>query len=68
MSRLREVFDNQKFYTEAFKESYLNSDARRIVLAYKVNLVLKPMFTIRKHCKDGHQSEGAGQIRQDMTF
>jgi hypothetical protein len=40
MSRLREVFDNQKFYTEAFKESYLHSDPRRIVLAYKVNLVL----------------------------
>lgn len=40
MSRLREVFDNQKFYTEAFKESYMHTDARRIVLAYKVNLVL----------------------------
>lgn len=40
MSRLREVFDNQKFYTEAFRESYLHSDARRIVLAYKINLVL----------------------------
>jgi hypothetical protein len=40
MSRLREVFDNQKFYTEAFKPSYLDSNARKIVLAYKVNLVL----------------------------
>jgi len=40
MSRLREIFDNQKFYTEAFKDSYQHSDARRIVLAYKVNLVL----------------------------
>ena len=40
MSRLREVFDNQKFYWEAFKESYQHSDARKIVLAYKVNLVL----------------------------
>lgn len=40
MSRLREVFDNQKFYTEAFKESYLHANARKMVLAYKVNLVL----------------------------
>jgi hypothetical protein len=47
MSRLREVFDNQKFYTEAFKESYLHSDARRIVLAYKISLVLNsPMEEI----------------------
>jgi hypothetical protein len=40
MSRLTEVFDNQKFYVEAFRSSYLDSDARRIVLAYKVNLML----------------------------
>jgi len=40
MSRLREVFDNQKFYTEAFRESSLRSDSRRIIIAYKVNLVL----------------------------
>ena len=40
MSRLREVFDNQKFYTVAFKESYLHSNGKKIVLAYKVNLVL----------------------------
>jgi antitoxin component of RelBE/YafQ-DinJ toxin-antitoxin module len=40
MSRLRDVFDNQKFYNEAFRESYRHADARRIVLAYKVHLVL----------------------------
>ena len=40
MSRLRDVFDNQKFYQDAFKEAYLHSDARRIVMAYKVGLVL----------------------------
>ena len=40
MSRLRDVFDNQKFYQEAFKESYLHSDAKRIIIAYKVGLVL----------------------------
>jgi len=40
MSRLGEVFDNQKFYSEAFNGSYLQSDGRRIILAYKINLVL----------------------------
>jgi hypothetical protein len=40
MSRLPEVFDNQKFYTEAFRLTYLKSDARSLVLAYKVVLVL----------------------------
>jgi hypothetical protein len=27
-----------------------------------------PMFTIRKHCKNRHPSEGAGQIRQAVAF
>jgi len=27
-----------------------------------------PMFTTRKHCKSGHQREGAGQIRRAMAF
>jgi len=40
MSRLREVFDNQKFYTEAFNKAYLHANASKIVLSYKVNLVL----------------------------
>ncbi len=38
--RLREVFDNPKYYSETFSDGYLQSDARRIILAYKVNLVL----------------------------
>ncbi len=41
MSQLPEVFENQKWYEETFKESYLRCDARRIVLAYKVHLLLK---------------------------
>jgi hypothetical protein len=40
MSRLRDVFEIQKVYDETFRESYLHSDARKIVLAYKVGLVL----------------------------
>jgi hypothetical protein len=41
MSQLPEVFENQKWYDETFRESFLQCDARKIVLAYKVHLVLK---------------------------
>jgi hypothetical protein len=41
MSQLPEVFENQKWYDETFRESFLQCDARKIVLAYKVQLVLK---------------------------
>lgn len=41
MSQLPEVFENQKQYDDTFRESYLHCDARKIVLAYKVGLVLK---------------------------
>lgn len=41
MSQLPEVFENQKWYEDTFRASYLSCDARKIVLAYKVGLVLK---------------------------
>ena len=41
MSQLPEVFENQKQYEDTFRESYLHCDPRKIVLAYKVGLVLK---------------------------
>lgn len=40
MSRLRDVFETQKVYEETFRQSYLHSDARKIILAYKIGLVL----------------------------
>jgi len=40
ISRLREVFEVKKQYEDCFRESYLRSDVRRIVLAYKVFLIL----------------------------
>ncbi len=43
MSQLPEVFENQKQYDDTFRESYLHCDARKIVLAYKVGLVLKDL-------------------------
>lgn len=41
MTQLPDVFENQKWYEETFREAYLQCDARKIVLAYKVHLVLK---------------------------
>ena len=40
MSRLPDVFETHKTYVDTFKESYLNADTRKIVLAYKTLLVL----------------------------
>jgi hypothetical protein len=40
MSRLPDVFETHKIYVDTFRESYLNADARKIILAYKTLLVL----------------------------
>ena len=39
-SRLSEIFENHRFYEDTFRESYLRCDSRKIILAYKVHLVL----------------------------
>lgn len=41
MSKLPDVFENQKWYEDTFRESFLDCDARKIVVAYKVHLVLR---------------------------
>jgi len=41
MSKLPDVFEIQKQYEETFRQSYLDADARKIVLAYKVYLAIK---------------------------
>jgi hypothetical protein len=40
MSRLTDVFENDKNYEQTFLERYLTSDTRRIVLAYKIHFRL----------------------------
>jgi len=40
MVRLGDLFENQKSYQETFKEGYLKSDARKLVICYKIHLVL----------------------------
>lgn len=51
MSKLPEVFENQKWYEDTFRDSYLHCDARKIVLAYKVFLVLRdPLQRLIDRC------------------
>lgn len=40
ISRLSDIFDNPKYYEQTFRDSYLKCDARKIVLTYKVYLML----------------------------
>lgn len=40
MGHLPEVFESQKLYESAFKSTYLQSNGRAIVLAYKVGLMM----------------------------
>lgn len=40
MSRLPDVFTIEKLYTETFRPAYLKTPARRIVMAYKIGLML----------------------------
>jgi hypothetical protein len=41
MTKLPDVFENQRWYEDTFRDSYLQCDARKVVLAYKVHLVLR---------------------------
>src|SRR5262249_20785297 len=40
ISRLTEVFENDKSYQQTFRDTYLTSDTRRIVVAYKIHFRL----------------------------
>ncbi len=40
LSRLSEIFENSRYYEDTFRDSYLKCDTRKIILAYKVHLVL----------------------------
>ena len=44
MSRLSDVFENQKTYEDTFRESYLHCDSGKLLLAYKSLLVLNPVL------------------------
>jgi hypothetical protein len=41
VSKLPDVFENQTQYDETFRKSYLDADARKIVLTYKVYLAIR---------------------------
>jgi hypothetical protein len=36
MSRISKVFENEQYYKETFKEKYLDVDARKLILLYKI--------------------------------
>jgi len=40
MSRMPDVFENMKTYNETFRDSYLHSDSRKILLSYKIHFRL----------------------------
>ena len=40
MSRMPDVFNNEKTYGDTFRRNYLDSDFRKIVIGYKIHLVL----------------------------
>lgn len=40
MPRMPDVFENEKIYSDTFREAYLHSDARKILLAYKIQFRL----------------------------
>lgn len=44
MTHLPEVFEKQQYYEATFRRSYLQTDARRIVLAYKIGLMMNRVF------------------------
>ncbi len=44
MSRLADVFENQKTYEDTFRESYLKCDFSKLLLAYKALKLLNPVI------------------------
>lgn len=63
MSRLREVFEQQKWYDEGFRPSYLKCDPRRIILGYKAGLVLSPIMRRLGERASQWLSYGIGRAR-----
>lgn len=43
MSRMRDVFENEKSYSQVFNEGRLNADSKEILLCYKVQFRLKKL-------------------------
>jgi AIPR protein len=62
MSGLGEVFESDQLYSNTFRESYLRSDARKIVLCYKIQFRLGRI--IREILERGYQKyEFLGRAR-----
>ncbi|HZT35796.1 MAG TPA: hypothetical protein VFA15_07740, partial [Nitrososphaera sp.] len=44
ISELREIFENETWYAEAFRERYLQTDPRKLVLLYKIQFRLPSLI------------------------
>jgi hypothetical protein len=49
MTAMPEVFENPKLYASTFKSGYLHEDVHKIILLYKVGLVINPVI---KHMRE----------------
>lgn len=50
MSRLVDVFETQKTYDETFRETYLNADSRKIIIAYKtLQVINSPLARMKEY-------------------
>lgn len=67
MRQLPEVFESQKLYESTFKTSYLNADARAIVLGYKVGQMLTRATTKLKEILPA-KLEGAATSAKNLTW
>ncbi len=67
MSRLTDVFENQKNYEETFRESYLHSDSSKLLLSYKVLLLLNPVIRQMREFGPDYLYYGLGRARNLIT-
>lgn len=67
MRQLPEIFESQKLYESTFKTSYLNADARAIVLGYKVGQMLTRATTKLRE-KLPLKLEGAAASAKNLTW
>ena len=44
IAEIKEIFENEIIYKKVFNPEFLNSDARKIILSYKIFLKLKPII------------------------
>ena len=67
MAHLPDVFESQKLYQDTFKSAYINSNARSIVLAYKVGLMMSGV-TVRLRESLAQKYQAAVPKARNLTW